>query len=41
MNKPITIEEIAINEYIDKKNNDINIFNFPWKIKDISSITLC
>ena len=23
-----------------KKNNEISIFNFPWKIKDISSITL-
>ena len=30
----------CINEYIDKKNNEISIFNFPWKIKDISSITL-
>ena len=23
----------GINEYVDKKNNDINIYNFPWKIK--------
>ena len=37
--QPITIKN-CVNEYIDKKNNDINIFNFPWKIKDISSITL-
>ena len=35
----ITIKN-CINEYIDKKNNEINIFNFPWKIKDISSIML-
>ena len=37
--QPITIKN-CINEYIDKKNNDINIFNFPWKAKDISSILL-
>ena len=37
--QPITIKN-CVNEYIDKKNNEINIFNFPWKIKDISSITL-
>ena len=30
----------GINEYIDKTNNDINIFNFPWKINEINSITL-
>jgi len=35
----ITIKN-CINEYIDKKNNEINIFNFPWKIKEISSIML-
>ena len=33
--QPTTIKN-CINEYIDKKNNDINIFNFPWKSKDIS-----
>ena len=37
--QPLTIKN-CINEYIDKKNNEISIFNFPWKIKDISSITL-
>ena len=37
--QPITIKN-CINEYIDKKNNEINIFNFPWKIKDISSVML-
>tara|TARA_B100001057_G_scaffold325235_1_gene325444 strand:+ start:2295 stop:4115 length:1821 start_codon:yes stop_codon:yes gene_type:complete len=37
--QPITIKN-CVNEYLDKKNNEINIFNFPWKIKDISSITL-
>ena len=37
--QPVTIKN-CINEYIDKKNNDINIFNFPWKAKDISSIVL-
>ena len=37
--QPVTIKN-CINEYIDKKNNDINIFNFPWKSNDISSIVL-
>ena len=37
--QPATIKN-CINEYIDKKNNDINIFNFPWESKDISSIVL-
>ena len=37
--QPVTIKN-CINEYIDKKNNEINIFNFPWKIKDISSVVL-
>ena len=35
--QPTTIKN-CIKEYIDKKNNDINIFNFPWKSKNISSI---
>ena len=30
----------CINEYVDSINNDINIQNFPWNIKEISSITL-
>ena len=37
--QPITIKN-CINEYIDKISNSINIFNFPWKEKDISSILL-
>ena len=37
--QPVTIKN-CINEYIDKINSDINIFNFPWKIKDISSVVL-
>ena len=37
--QPTTIKN-CINEYIDKINNDINIYNFPWDIKEISSITL-
>ena len=30
----------GINEYIDSANNDINIYNFPWKKNEITSITL-
>ena len=37
--QPITLKN-GINEYIDKANNDINFFNFPWKINEITSITL-
>jgi glucosamine--fructose-6-phosphate aminotransferase (isomerizing) len=37
--QPTTLK-ICINEYIDKINNDINIYNFPWDIKEISSVTL-
>ena len=37
--QPITLKN-CINEYIDKVNNDINIYNFPWDIKEISSVTL-
>ncbi len=37
--QPITIKN-CINEYIDKHNNEINIYNFPWKITDISSVVL-
>ena len=35
--QPLTIKN-CINEYVDKTNNEISIFNFPWRIKDISSI---
>ncbi len=37
--QPITIKN-CINEYINKISNSINIYNFPWKEKDISSILL-
>ena len=37
--QPITLKN-CINEYIDNINNDINIYNFPWDLKEISSITL-
>ncbi len=37
--QPNTVKT-GINEYIDKTNSEINIFNFPWKINEINSITL-
>ncbi len=37
--QPNTIKN-CVNEYIDKINNDINIFNFPFKEKEINSISL-
>jgi len=37
--QPTTLKN-GINEYVDKSNDDINIFNLPWKIKEIKSITL-
>jgi glutamine---fructose-6-phosphate transaminase (isomerizing) len=37
--QPTTLKN-GINEYVDKLNNDINIFNLPWKINEIKSITL-
>ncbi len=37
--QPTTIKN-CVNEYIDKISNSINIYNFPWKDKDISSILL-
>jgi glucosamine--fructose-6-phosphate aminotransferase (isomerizing) len=30
----------GIKEYLDSMNNDINIYNFPWKLDEIKSITL-
>ncbi len=30
----------GIKEYIDKTNSEINIYNFPWKMSEINSITL-
>ena len=37
--QPTTLKN-CINEYVDIINNDINIYNFPWDIKEISSVTL-
>ena len=37
--QPIIIKN-CVNEYIDKINKQINIFNFPWKINQLSSIVL-
>ncbi|WP_435088904.1 glutamine--fructose-6-phosphate transaminase (isomerizing) [Candidatus Pelagibacter bacterium nBUS_29] len=30
----------GIKEYLDNMNNDINIYNFPWKIDEIKSVML-
>jgi len=37
--QPLTLKN-GIKEYIDSSNNDINIYNFPWKASEISAITL-
>jgi glucosamine--fructose-6-phosphate aminotransferase (isomerizing) len=37
--QPITLKN-GIKEYIDNTNDNINIFNFPWKTNEIKSITL-
>ena len=37
--QPITLKN-GIKEYIDTANNDINIYNIPWKKNEINSITL-
>ncbi len=37
--QPNTIRN-GINEYLDMSNKDINIYNFPWKSNEITSITL-
>ncbi len=37
--QPVTINA-GIKEYLDSVNNEINIFNFPWKINEIKSVTL-
>ncbi len=37
--QPNTIKT-GIKEYVDKTNSEINIYNFPWKITEINSITL-
>ena len=37
--QPSTISD-CINEYIDKYNSQVNIFNFPWKTSSIKSVML-
>ena len=37
--QPITLKN-CVKEYVDSISNDINIYNFPWKIDDIKSLTL-
>ncbi len=37
--QPTTIKN-CVNEYVDKINKQINIYNFPWKIDQIKSIIL-
>ncbi len=37
--QPTTLKN-CVNEYIDKHNKEINIYNFPWKINEISSVIL-
>ncbi|MBM3631051.1 MAG: glutamine--fructose-6-phosphate transaminase (isomerizing), partial [Alphaproteobacteria bacterium] len=37
--QPITLKN-GIREYVDNINNDINIYNFPWQMSEISSIML-
>ncbi len=37
--QPLTLKN-GINEYIDNSNKNINIYNFPWKVEDITSIKL-
>jgi len=37
--QPITIKN-CVNEYVDKINRQINIYNFPWKINQLSSVIL-
>ena len=37
--QPVTLTN-CVKEYIDIINNDINIYNFPWKLDEINSVTL-
>ncbi|WP_428079918.1 glutamine--fructose-6-phosphate transaminase (isomerizing) [Candidatus Pelagibacter sp.] len=37
--QPVTVKT-GIKEYLDNVNSEINIFNFPWKINEIKSVTL-
>ncbi len=37
--QPITIKN-CVKEYIDNINNEINIYNIPWKFDNISSVVL-
>tara|TARA_B100001175_G_scaffold316420_1_gene330321 strand:- start:81 stop:1901 length:1821 start_codon:yes stop_codon:yes gene_type:complete len=37
--QPATIKN-CVNEYIDRLNKKVNIFNFPWKIEKLKSVIL-
>ena len=37
--QPMTLKT-GIKEYVDNIKNDINIYNFPWEIDEIKSVTL-
>ena len=37
--QPVTLKN-GINEYLDNSNNEVNIYNFPWKMNEINSIIL-
>jgi glutamine---fructose-6-phosphate transaminase (isomerizing) len=37
--QPITLKN-CVKEYIDNINNEINIYNFPWKLDEINAVTL-
>ena len=37
--QPVTIKS-CINEYVDNLRDEINIYNFPWDVQKINSITL-
>jgi glucosamine--fructose-6-phosphate aminotransferase (isomerizing) len=37
--QPITLKN-CVKEYIDNLNNEINIYNFPWKLDEINAVTL-
>jgi glucosamine--fructose-6-phosphate aminotransferase (isomerizing) len=37
--QPATLKT-GIKEYLDNINNDINIYNFPWKMDEIKAVTL-
>jgi glucosamine--fructose-6-phosphate aminotransferase (isomerizing) len=37
--QPVTVKS-CINEYVDNLRDEINIYNFPWEVQKINSITL-